>query len=360
MKRGKIKVGVIFGGKSAEHEVSLQTAQTIINALDKKKYEIVPIGITKSGKWLIQDSARYLLNADNPKLIKLNKSTREVALAGSSGGSLTEASSKSGVRIDVAFPVLHGTYGEDGSVQGFLKVAGIPFVGAGVLGSAVGMDKEIAKRLWRDAGLSIPKFLSFKQGENISYSMVTKELGKTVFVKPANQGSSVGIHKVRTRQEFARAVADAFKYDLKIMVEEAVVGREIECGVIGNDQLLVSLPGEIVARHEFYDYEAKYISANGAEYVVPARLNKRDLKKIRNVAAQAYQALSCEGMARVDMFLTRSGKVLLNEINTIPGPVMFRRLWEASSLPFPKLLDILINLAIERFKKERKLKTSFM
>ena len=359
MAKRKLKVGVIFGGKSAEHEVSLQTARTIINSLDKKKYEVVPIGITKGGKWLIQDRARYLLNADNPKLIKLNKSNREIALAGSSSGTLTEVSGRSESKIDVAFPALHGPYGEDGSVQGFLKVAGIPFVGAGVLGSAVGMDKDVAKRLLRDAGIPIPKFLVFRRGEKISYKEVSKKLGKVVFIKPANLGSSVGIYKVKTRQEFEHAVKDAFHYDFKVLVEEAIKGREIECGVIGNGRPMVSLPGEIIPRHEFYDYEAKYIDEEGADFEVPVKLPKKVTKKIQETAARAYRTLGCEGMGRVDMFLKKNGAVLVNEINTIPGPVMFRRLWEASGLSLPKLLDKLVEFAIERFNRERKLKTTF-
>jgi len=359
MAKRKLKIGVIFGGKSAEHEVSLQTARTIINSLDKKKYEIVPIGITKGGKWLIHDRARYLLNADNPKLIKLNKSSREIALAGSSSGTLTEVSSRNDSKIDVAFPVLHGPYGEDGSVQGFLKVAGIPFVGAGVLGSAVGMDKDVAKRLLRDAGIPVPKFLTHRIWDKISYREIIRKLGKIVFVKPANLGSSVGIYKVRTRQEFERAIKDAFRYDFKIIVEEAIKGREIECGVVGNERPLVSLPGEVIPRHEFFDYDAKYIDEEGAEFVIPAKLPQKIIKKIRETAARAYKVLGCEGMGRVDFFLKPNGEALVSEINTIPGPVMFRRMWEASGMPFPKLLDKLIDLALERFKKEQKLRNTY-
>jgi len=348
MAKRKLKVGVIFGGKSIEHEVSLQTAKRIIDALDKNKYDISPIGITKSGRWLLQDKANYLLNSSNPKNIKLNRAVREVAMFG-----------KNEEPIDVFFPVFHGLLGEDGTIQGLLKLTGKPFVGAGVLGSAVGLDKDVQKRLLREAGIPVADFITFTKRSNPGFQEIQKRLGKIVFVKPVNAGSSIGIAKVKNEKEYKIAVKNALKYDTKVIVEKVVVGREIECGVIGNEKLMVSLPGEIIPKHEFYDYSAKYIDEDGAEYVVPAKLSKSVTKRLQNTAKKVYKVLGCEGMGRVDMFLTKSGKIYVNEINTIPGPVMFRRMWQASGLNFSKLLEMLIGFALERHESEKKLKTSY-
>ena len=316
----KIKIGVLFGGKSAEHEVSLQSAKNVINALDKTKYQIIPIKINKDGK----------LKFDNFK------------------------------NFDVIFPVLHGPFGEDGSMQGLLKLAGIPFVGAGVLGSAVGMDKDVMKKLLRDAGIPIAKFITIKLGEKINFAKVKKELGMPLFIKPANMGSSVGVSKAKNEQEFKKAVNEAFKYDTKIIVEEFIKGREIECAVLGNDTPMASVLGEIIANQEFYSYDAKYIDA-GSVAEIPAKIDKATAKKIQEFAIRTFQALNCEGLGRVDSFLTDKGEIFVNEINTLPGFTnisMYPKLWEASGVPISKLLDRLIDLALERFLKESKLKTS--
>lgn len=337
----KIRVAVVFGGRSVEHEVSLLSARNVIRALDKNKYEPVLIGIDKAGKWYLQDQAHYLLNENDPKLIGLVKSEKELIVPPTPNNSLP---------VDVVFPVLHGTYGEDGTIQGFLKMANIPFVGAGVLGSAVGMDKDVQKRLLRDAKIPIPKFTT----------NLTLPSDFPVFVKPANCGSSVGISKAHNQKELNIAIKNALKYDSKILIEEAIVGREIECSVLGNDDPIASLPGEILPTHEFYDYDAKYIDENGAKAQVPAKLSKEQVSKIQKTAIKAYKILCCEGMARVDMFLEKSGRVLVNEINTLPGFTnisMYPKLWEASGLSQPKLLDKLIDLAIDRFEKEKKLQT---
>lgn len=348
----KIKIGVLFGGKSAEHEVSLQSARNVINSLDKNKYEVVPIGITKNGKWLLGNTSNFLLNANNPKLIKLNSASREIV-------PINDAV-RTKEKIDVIFPVMHGPFGEDGSMQGLLKLAGVPFVGAGVLGSAVGMDKDVMKRLLREAGIPVVKFIVKKDKDKISFEKVKKELGLPFFVKPANMGSSVGISKVKNKKDFKYAIKDAFKYDTKILIEEFIKGREIECSVLGNDKPIASIPGEIIANQEFYSYDAKYID-EGAVAVIPAKLDKKTIKKIQALAVRTFQVLNCEGLGRVDGFLTKSGKFYVSEINTIPGFTdisMYPKLWEASGIPQSKLLDILINLAIERFNKEKKLKTS--
>jgi len=316
----KLKIGVLFGGKSAEHEVSLQSARNIIEALDKNKYEIFPIKVDKNGRF-------------NFSLL---------------------------AKVDVIFPILHGPFGEDGIMQGLFKEMGKPFVGAGVLGSAVGMDKDVMKRLLRDAGIPIGKFITFKNGDKFNFIKIKKELGLPMFIKPANMGSSVGVSKVRNEKEFKKAVSDAFKYDTKIIIEEFINGREIECAVLGNDKPVASIPGEIIANQEFYSYDAKYID-DGYAIEIPAKIPKNITKKVREYAVQVFQVTNCEGMGRVDFFVTKSGKIFVNEINTIPGFTnisMYPKLWEASGIPQSKLLDILINLAIERFKKENKLKTT--
>ncbi len=362
MVNKKIKVGVLFGGKSAEHEVSLQSARNVINSLDKNKYEVIPIGITKEGKWLLNETSNYLLNSNNPKLIKLNESNKEVALYAQGQGALASVNSNAYIKgkIDVVFPVMHGPFGEDGSMQGLLKLAGVPFVGPGVLGSALGMDKDFTKKVLRDAGVPIGKFITIKTTDKINFSEAKKKLGLPLFIKPANMGSSVGVSKVYSEPEFKKAIKDAFLYDTKILIEEFIDGREIECAVLGNDAPMASIPGEIIANQEFYSYDAKYID-EGSVAEIPAKIDKKTTKKIQELAIKTFQALNCEGLSRVDFFLKKNGEVLVNEINTIPGFTnisMYPKLWEASGIPVSKLLDRLIELAVERFEKEKTLKTT--
>lgn len=363
---GKIRVGIIFGGRSAEHEVSLQSAKNIIDAINRNKYEIILIGMDKNGRWYLNEESKFILNESNPKLIKLNESNKEVALIpGESSDQLINISSNEALgKIDVIFPVLHGPYGEDGTVQGMLKLANIPFVGAGVLGSAVGMDKDVMKRLLRDAGLLIAKFVSFNysQKDQIDYTNIKEKLGVPFFVKPANLGSSVGISKVKNREEFIKAVEKAFEYDKKILVEEYIEGREIECSVLGNKNPIASLPGEIHPNHEFYSYEAKYIDEKGAILEIPAKLSREQINMVQDYAIKAFKVLCCEGMARVDFFLTDNNQLYVNEINTIPGFTrisMYPKLWEASGITYSELIDRLIQLALDRYKIEQNLKTSF-
>lgn len=317
----KLKIGVLFGGKSAEHEVSLASAKNVIAALDKSKYQIIPIKIPKTGIF-------------NFSLIK---------------------------KVEVVFPVLHGPFGEDGSMQGLLKLSGVPFVGAGVLGSAVGMDKDIMKKLLKNSGLPIGKFITLKKTDEINFNKIKKELGLPLFIKPANMGSSVGVNKANNEKEFDRAIALAFQYDHKIIIEEFIDGREIECAVLGNEYPMASVLGEIIANQEFYSYDAKYID-DGYEIQIPAKIDSKTTKKIQELAIKVFQTLSCEGLGRVDFFLKKNGGVVVNEINTIPGFTnisMYPKLWEASGLPQTKLLDRLIDLAIERHSKEKELKSSF-
>lgn len=364
MKNKRINVAVLFGGKSAEHEVSLRSAKNVIDAMNKKKYNPVLIGISKSGHWLPGGASRFLLESKSKNLAELNRPLEDsVALVPQSEGEVINLSdSKNKQTIDVVFPVLHGTFGEDGTLQGLLKLADVPFVGAGVLGSAVGMDKDVMKRLLREAKIPTARFLVFRKRDKLGYESIAKKLGSPFFIKPANLGSSVGVSKVKSKAEFKRAVREAFKYDTKILVEEFIRGREIECSVLGNDSPVASVPGEVVVNHDFYSYEAKYLDENGASLEVPAKVPKRIADKIRKLAVETFKTLACEGMGRVDLFLKDNGKVLVNEINTIPGFTsisMYPRLWEASGISYSKLIDKLIQLAILRFKRERKLKTSY-
>lgn len=360
----KIKVGIIFGGKSAEHEVSLQSAQNIIKAINKDKYEPVLIGVDKKGKWLLVDDSKFLLNSGNPKLIKLNNETSQsVTLFPQSNGIISNLDThKSDKSIDIVFPILHGPFGEDGTMQGLLKLANIPFVGASVLGSAVGMDKDVMKRLLRDAEIPIGKFLTIKEKEVPTYEYVVKNLGLPFFVKPANMGSSVGVSKVSEEKDFNKAIREAFEYDRKIIIEENIKGREIECSVLGNDDPIASVPGEVIPIHDFYSYQSKYTDEHGAVLEIPAKLPSEIIKKVQTLAIKTFKTLECEGFGRVDCFLKKNGDIFVNEINTIPGFTsisMYPKLWEASGISYAELIDRLIQLALERFEKEQKLKTSY-
>ena len=360
----KTVVGILFGGKSAEHEISLLSAKNIHEAIDREKFEPVLVGIDKSGRWILNEAENFLLNSDNPALISLNTAGRTVALQSENRGLLASDSEKkfSSVHIDVVFPILHGPFGEDGTIQGFLKLADIPFVGPGVLGSSVGMDKDVMKRLLRDAKLPIGKFITVKSNESApSFAEIEAALGKPVFIKPSNMGSSVGINKVHDESEYAAALKDAFQYDTKIIIEEYIPGREIECAVLGNEEPIASVPGEVIPSHEFYSYDAKYLDENGAALVIPAMLDDKTKEQIQALAVKVFQALCCEGLSRVDFFLKENGEIIVNEINTMPGFTrisMYPKMWEASGISYTELITRLIELALARFEKERKLKTS--
>jgi D-alanine-D-alanine ligase len=307
------------------------------------------------------------LNSNNPKLIKLNEAGQsELAVVpGETGQQLTTVSGPLAARsLDVLFPVLHGPYGEDGTIQGMLKLAGIPFVGAGVLGSAVGMDKDVLKRLLREAKLPTVKFIVVhrRNKDTITFERVREELGIPLFVKPANLGSSVGISKVTSIEDFRQAIELALSFDNKILIEEGIKGREIEVAVLGNEDPIASVPGEIIPHHDFYSYEAKYIDENGAALEVPAKLSPALIADAKDLAVKAFKTLECEGMARVDFFLVDNKSFLLNEINTIPGFTkisMYPRLWEASGIPYSELIDRLIKLALERHSRDKKLRVSY-
>ncbi|HBH17160.1 MAG TPA: D-alanine--D-alanine ligase A [Candidatus Veblenbacteria bacterium] len=352
MPRRKLKVGVLFGGRSAEHEVSLVSAESVMKNLDRKKYQVVPIGIDKQGQWMIGNQALKLLKAGKNFNLK------------SSQALLPEPGQR---RVDVIFPLIHGTFGEDGKLQGFLELADVPYIGAGVSGSAVGMDKIVQKQIYQAAGISTPKFDYFPAPEfkkSAKYILRRlKKLNLPVFVKPANTGSSVGVSKVKQGRDLRPAIKLALKYDRRVIVEQAVPNpMEIEVAVLGNDKPKASILGQIVPSNEFYDYDAKYVDGK-SKAIIPASLPVLIAKKIRALAVEAFKVLDLAGMARVDFLVSRkTWKIYLNEVNTIPGFVsisMYPKLWAASGLPFPKLLDELINLALSRHRQKQSLATSF-
>ncbi len=350
----RIRVAVLFGGKSAEHEVSIRSAESVIGALDTSRYDVIPIGIDRSGGWHVKEEAMALLSGEE-RVALINNEGRNHLVAIESG--------KDEGPVDVVFPVLHGPYGEDGAVQGLLELARVPYVGADVLGSAVGMDKDVMKRLLEHAGIPTTAFRVFRRAESAesSFETLKAELGLPLFVKPANLGSSVGINRCESTAAFKDAVREAFSYDSKILVESDANGREIECSVLGNDDPIASIPGEIKPAKGFYSYEAKYVDENGAELLIPAPLDEEITDRVRSRAIEAYQALCCSGMARVDMFINND-TILVNEINTIPGFTsisMFPKLWEATGISYTDLLTRLIELAMDRHRKKSELKNEY-
>lgn len=363
----KIRVAVLFGGKSAEHEVSIQSAITIVSSLDPKKYDVSLIGITKSGHWQ-PVSVPALMGPSGPAKLTKGSVASALSVMPQGDGRIVSTTGMAGhtSNFDVVIPVLHGPFGEDGTVQGLLKLANVPFVGADVLGSAVGMDKDIMKRLLRDAGIPIGHFETYRvhDRKKISYAAISKRLGRTVFVKPANLGSSVGVSKATNKKEFDAAIETAFRFDSKILVEAFIQGREIECSVLGNEYPEASVPGEVIPNtneHGFFSYEAKYTDEHGADFIIPARLSKKQIATVQRLAVDTFRTLSCEGLGRVDLFMTPDGNFIVNEINTFPGFTsvsMYPKLWEASGLSYSKLIDRLIELAFERFKRDSVHRTS--
>jgi len=357
--RKRLRIGVLFGGRSGEHEVSLASAASVIRGLDPDKYEILPIGITKEGHWLIGSGAQKML----PEVLRTGQ--RVTMSADPTDAALVRLDgSGGGQRIDVVFPVMHGTFGEDGTIQGLLDLAGLPFVGAGVLGSAIAMDKDVAKKLLQAAKIPVVPWVSvrrdeWERNENIITHQIEKEFPYPLFVKPATLGSSVGMSKVHSRQELAPALNLASEFAMKILVERAVNAREIEVSVLGNHDPQASVPGEIVPHREFYDYAAKYLE-EGTRLLIPADLKPVQVKKFQHLAVLAFRALELSGMARVDFFLGKEGgKTYLNEVNTIPGFTsisMYPKLWEASGIPFAQLIDRLIELALEQHAEKARTK----
>jgi len=389
----KLRVGILFGGRSGEHEVSLLSAASVLNAIDKTKYDVVPIGITKDGRWLTAESAERLLKGDSAASDKHLRAGDPEATPGAAvlargeavlvppepvhrdGGlapfqtdnvALRRAADRA-INVDVIFPVLHGTFGEDGTIQGLLELADIAYVGAGVLGSAAGMDKDIMKSLFRAAGLPIVKHVTvlrstWEHEPKKVQKLIESKLKYPFFVKPANLGSSVGTSKAHDREELGPAMDEAAKFDRKMVIEEGVGGkknkaREIECSVLGNDDPKASVAGEIVPCKEFYDYDAKYLD-EGSELMIPAKIPKAEMKKVQALAVAAFQAVDCSGLARVDFLMDpKTRRIYLNEINTMPGFTaisMYPKLWAASGLSYPDLIDRLIKLGIERHEDRKK------
>ena len=387
----KLRVGILFGGRSGEHEVSLLSAASVVSAIDKSKFELVPIGITKEGRWLTAGDAELLLQGKADSVPSHLRAGDPDATPGAAvlatgravlvppephpGGSLaafqsealTRRASDRAINVDIIFPVLHGTFGEDGTIQGLLELADIAYVGAGVLGSAAGMDKDVMKSLFKAAGLPIVKHVTVLRSDWESapkkvQKLVESKLKYPVFVKPANLGSSVGISKARERKELAPAMEEAAKFDRKIVIEEGVGGkkhkaREIECSVLGNDKPAASVAGEIVPGKEFYDYTAKYLD-EGSQLIIPAKLSKAESKKIQQLAISAFKAVDCSGLARVDFLMDpKNRKIYLNEINTMPGFTaisMYPKLWAASGLAYPELIERLIRLGQERHEEKKR------
>jgi len=389
----KLRVGVLFGGRSGEHEVSLLSAASVLNAIDKSKYEVVPIGITKEGRWVTAAHAERLLQgkpADTPEPRHLRAGDPDATapaavlargegvvvppMPGQDHSSLmpfeTDAhelpAAVNSVDVDIIFPVLHGTFGEDGTIQGLLELADIAYVGAGVLGSAAGMDKDVMKRLFRNAGLPIVKHVTvlrsdWREQPKKVRKQIESALKYPVFVKPANLGSSVGISKVHDSSELAAAMDEAARFDRKLVIEEGVGGkkgkaREIECSVLGNDKPIASVAGEIVPIEEFYDYSAKYL-VEGSESIIPAKIGNAKQKEVQRLAVAAFQAVDCAGMARVDFLMDpRTKKMYVNEINTIPGFTsisMYPKMWAATGIGYPQLMDRLIQLGLERHAEKK-------
>src|ERR1700687_4114844 len=355
----RLRIGILFGGRSGEHEVSLASAASVIRGLDPDKYEAVPIGISKERHWLVGAGAQKLL----PEVLKGGQ--RVMMTADPTDAALVKLDgSGSGQRIDVVFPVMHSTFGEDGTIQGLLDLAGLPFVGAGVLGSAIGMDKDVAKRLRQVAKIPVVPWVTvhrcdWDRSPKEIQRQVERKFKYPVSVKPATLGSSVGMSKVHSREELAPALDLAAEFAMKILVERAMVAREIEVSVLGNNEPAASIPGEIVPHREFYDYAAKYLE-EGTQLLIPAELKPMQVKKIQRYAVDAFHALELSGMARVDFFLEKEGgKIFLNEVNTIPGFTsisMFPKMWEASGLPFRELIDKLISLALEQHAEKARTK----
>lgn len=370
----KIRVAVLYGGRSGEHEISLQSAASVVRNLDPNYFDVVPIGIDKQGHWILNDIKQISLDA-NTKALPIQTKTH--ALLSSPGQLTTQQQNAlmvsnnleaSGL-FDVVFPVLHGPLGEDGTVQGIFELADIPYVGPNVLASAIVMDKDIAKRLISAAGLAVAPYLAIKTGgwqadPEYYINTINAQLGCPVFVKPANLGSSVGIHKVKKVEDLKSAIDDAFLYDQKILVEKALNAREIELAVLENSNFgsdsLVSIPGEVVPNHEFYSYAAKYLDEHGAELLIPAPLTPEQITDAQMMARNIFTALECEGMARIDLFMEKdTGKFYFNEANTIPGFTsisMYPKLWEATGIPYSELLTRLIQLAVARQSRKHNLK----
>jgi len=351
----KKKIAILYGGRSVEHGVSINSARNIFQYIDQARFEPIPIGISLSGIWYKTDTVSKDIETGEELSIQLNPSSPQFTTK--SGKTFT---------VDLVFPVLHGTDGEDGSIQGLLKALDIPMIGTGVAGSAMSMSKLVAKRLLKEAGLPINKFLYsyFSDKKQFSFDEIVAQIGLPFMVKAASLGSSVGVSKVKSNADFEKALADSYRYDDCVLFEEFIEGREIECAILGNDPVLASMPGEIIisSNYEFYTFDAKYVDGEAVSIQVPAKLESSIAEKIREVSIKAYQALGCEDFSRVDLFLTKKGDVFVNEINTIPGftnSSMFPMMWQERGISFTDLISRLADLAEERYKKSRRVDRNY-
>lgn len=359
----RVNVALIFGGRSAEHEVSLRSARNVVEALDKSKFTPRLLGISKQGDWfyfadLTQLEGIVAISSEQPP------AGAQPVLFGLRHSRATFATADQQIDIDVAFPILHGTYGEDGCIQGLFKMLNLPYVGCDVLSSAAGMDKDVMKRLFIQAGIPTADYVLITRDQPVDAATCQAKLGLPMFIKPANAGSSIGVHKVKRLEDFNAALKDALQYDRKVIVERFVKGREIECSVLGTtDQPDASVAGEVVSAHEFYSYEAKYLDANGARIDIPAKIDAETLARIQALAKRTFTAMGCFGLTRVDFFLTEGGELYVNEINTLPGFTnisMYPKMWEYSGLPYSELITRLITLALQRQEEEASIKTNFL
>ena len=355
-----MKIAILYGGKSAEHEISILSANNVFKNLDKEKYEPVLIKINRSGKWFTDRS--MIENNDFAKIDNLSDfDPKDELLLNPGDDKPFVLDNELRFTVSAVYPVLHGPNGEDGSVQGLLKILNLPFVGPGVLGSAVGMDKEIMKRLLREAGIKIGDYLVARYGKYPDFKTVKTTLGLPVYIKPANMGSSVGISRVSDESQYEKAIELAYQFDTKLVIEANIDGREVECAILGNENPKASVPGEVAATKEFYDYEAKYLDDKGYEIMIPADLDKDVENRVREIAVKTFQVLECEGLSRVDVFVTRDNDILVNEINTLPGFTsisMYPMLWRESGIDYTELITKLIDFAISRFKRDERLKNS--
>ncbi len=358
----KINLALLFGGRSAEHEVSVNSARNIAAALDKNKFNLVLIALSQTGSWYLANEIGNLKSVTDQDFA--GKFPQLGFTVDSGKSRIFNLKTNEDVVIDIAFPILHGTFGEDGCVQGFLKMLSIPFVGCGVLSSAAGMDKDVMKKVFTHAGIPNAPYVVLRPWQHYSYKELCDRLGTPFFIKPANAGSSVGVHKIKSEQDFATKLPDSFAYDTKVLAERFIPGREIEISVLGlNHTPKVSEPGEVRVLHEFYSYEAKYLDDSGAEIVIPAILPEATKHQIKALAAKAFTAINASGFARIDFFVHESGEIYLNEINTLPGFTnisMYPKMWEASGLDYSDLITKIVELGLEQHKLDQSLKTNFL
>ena len=355
-------IAIIFGGHSSEHEVSINSARNIFKAMDKSKFTPVLLGVSKQGTWYsINEKDFETLESINDN--KMSQENCVTLIRSQSKVFCLNLQNQQRQELNCAFNIIHGTNGEDGTMQGHLKILGLPFVGCGVMGSAIAMDKEVMKIVMTAAGIPNSRWAVLKSHEPADFDKIVKQLGLPFFIKPANAGSSVGVHKIKSKDDFAVKLKDAFKYDHKVLAEEFIDGREVECSVMGlNQKPEAAVPGELVVKHEFYSYEAKYLDPNGAEIVIPAKVTPEQTEQIRNLAVKTYEALYCDGLTRVDFFLKKDGSLTVNEINTLPGFTkisMYPMMWQAKGLGYSDLITKLIQLAFDKNDFENKLNLDF-